>query len=102
MYIFELRSPKKRKMKAKYLERRGFTNPKQVKTGKYAFHFEVEVDDSDLKKQYAAVSGVNSHIFITINNLPARQITAGVFLTRTVLRTDVNIVIKNSMKIQSL
>lgn len=50
MYIFELRSPKKRKMKAKYLERRGFTNPKQVKTGKYAFHFEVEVDDSDLKK----------------------------------------------------
>ncbi len=97
MYIFELRSPKKRKMKAKYLERRGFTNPKQVKTGKYAFHFEVEVDDSDLKKTIR-----RSHIFITINNLPVRQITAGVFLTRTILRTDVNIVIKNSMKIQSL
>lgn len=50
MYIFELRSPKKRKMRAKYLERRGFNNPKQVKTGKYSFHFEVEVEDGNLKK----------------------------------------------------
>lgn len=50
MYIFELRSPKKRKMKAKYLERRGFYNPKQVNTGRYSFHFEIEVEDEDLKK----------------------------------------------------
>lgn len=50
MYIIELRSDNSRKMTPAYLTKKGFCNFNKIQTGKYAFHYEIFVDEADLKK----------------------------------------------------